>query len=175
MKTIYEIQVSEILWDFFIKLIPFLIGFAIITLLFFKIRKQYRSNPESDFVKNINKQVSNPKIVFNIFQALVSVMFVVTTLFFVGVNNYNYDKYNEYKNGEYSVAEGYITDYSAPTGRVESFTVNEIYFSYLPNNSFGYAVAGSDGGAINKNGIYVKIYYIVDSNGDNCIMKLEVE
>ncbi len=175
MSTFYEIKFSDIIFDILLIVIPIVIGFALVYLLFYMIRKQFKSNPDTEFVKNINKQVSKPKLIFNIFQIIISVLFVVLTVFFISTNNDNIKSYNDYKDGDYKVVEGFTKKYSAPIGRVESFYVDDVYFSYLPNNAFGYDIAGIDGGAINGNDIYVKIFYVIDSDGNNCIMKLEVE
>ncbi len=175
LTTVYEIHFSSIMFSFFQSVIPTIIGLLLILLLFKKIKDYYNSKENTKFKENIDKQVSNPKIIFNILKVVIVLLFSSLSLFYSVQNNDKITFYNEYKNGNYSVVEGCTSNYKPSKDRVESFNVNDVEFSYLPGHTFGYDISGEDGGAINGNDIYVKIYYVTDIFGTNYIMKLEVE
>ncbi len=147
-------------------------------------------NPESDFVKNIKKQIRHPKTVGYTFAFLFSLLFI-SLLFFIFSIQTEYLKYiNEYMDGNYKTITGEVENFSpykepymgdetatfAPYyGKRESFYVNGVLFDYFPERTFGYETPASHGGFITGNSQYLRICYVTDNNGFNHIMKLEMK
>ena len=86
--------------------------------------------------------------------------------------------YQKYVNGEYSVVEGTIieyTEYGLEPGRravYDSFCVNGVEFTLPAITDWGYNLLRRDDGIL-ENGVQVKIYYVFYKY-DNEIVKIEL-
>ena len=84
---------------------------------------------------------------------------------------------NAYKNKQYSIVEGRVSNYHPMPKEghdYERFTVNGIDFEFSDYDlTYGYRNAASKGGAIKKD-LFVRIYYF-NNKGVNLILRLETE
>jgi len=84
--------------------------------------------------------------------------------------------YLPYKNGNYEEAEGYVSDFHA-AGFLDSgadrFTVDHREFVIGADLEIGYKRGAAYGGAINRNGLYVKIRYVPYKDSLH-IMRLDI-
>ena len=83
--------------------------------------------------------------------------------------------YKPYKEKQYEVVEGYISDYDT-NNKIERFQIKDISFKYRSNDGrIGYHKIKNDGGYILENMQYVKVEYIEHKRLGNIIVGLWVE
>lgn len=142
-----------------IILIPLLISIFGIYCLF---------NLTNPFVISIRK---------TLVMGLICILIGITAFLCILFNYINEYKnvFLEYKNGNYKVVEGYVTDlkvaYFLDSGS-DNFKINNQKFDLGIDFGVGYKRGAAYGGAINKNGLYLKIKYISYKNSQR-IMSIE--
>jgi len=86
--------------------------------------------------------------------------------------------YDIYMSGECEVVEGYVEDFHPMPETLhdrESFKVSNVYFAYGSSDSrLYYEKCAKDGGYINRNGIKVKIWYIITAEDSSLIMRIDI-
>ena len=160
-ETVYK--VTDNYWFLLLGLIPLIIFvFGILTIF------------KPDFLGE-----DTPKILRRIISFIIVIVSLYANIFFIlGVfNNYN-QIVKSYKNNDFIVLEGEISDFipGYKHGDIESFSINGIYFEYLPATAnFGYRKYASKGGCIKGNGQYVRIGYVYsDYENTNIIVLIQL-
>ena len=106
------------------------------------------------------------RILLSVFS--VSIGLIIVVVFYIGPVCNFFEIKNRFENGQISVVEGEVSDFSSPENPdfghdCESFSVDGIVFSYHGTESYGYSRFRSDNGVVKGNGQKLRIEYCYDS------------
>jgi hypothetical protein len=123
-----------------------------------------------------NRGQKNPLFIFSLIW--ISIVSFFSAMWLLPSSCTNSKLLTLYKSNNYSVVEGYVTDFDPMPfegHRVESFNINGIHFEY---SDFiitgGFNKTRSHGGPLSE-GKYVKVYYVQIYSNDNIIIGLWVK
>jgi predicted secreted protein len=97
---------------------------------------------------------------------------VILLLYFVFNSAYNnYNVYQKFNSGEYSIVSGKVHDFESD-GKKEEFYIDDVQFTYYKSSWLGYHRFKDDGGVITGDGQQVTIGYL-PYGVDNVIVYIE--